>query len=180
MLSAGGEAVAWRDGDSTEAHALGGVMQLRRTGRAGDREVEAGLTWTSTVRRASLAAAHPFALGLVTLRPYGRLGWGRRLPLQYTFALGGNDGFPGLHIGEVRGDREVALGARITYLIRGALLLLVEGATGRAEQQGISAGWVFGGRAGLGAETPIGPVRFEYGRTTRGDAALVVRLGRWF
>ena len=41
-------------------------------------------------------------------------------------------------------------------------------------------GWTAGVRAGVGAETPVGPVRFEYGVALRGRDALFVRLGRWF
>jgi len=41
-------------------------------------------------------------------------------------------------------------------------------------------GWVGGARAGLGADTPVGPVRFEYGYGTEDRGALYVRLGRWF
>jgi outer membrane translocation and assembly module TamA len=40
--------------------------------------------------------------------------------------------------------------------------------------------WSAGVRAGLGAETPVGPVRFEYGLALRGRDALFVRIGRWF
>ena len=39
---------------------------------------------------------------------------------------------------------------------------------------------VGGVRAGLGAETPVGPVRFEYGYGTEDRGAVYVRLGRWF
>jgi outer membrane translocation and assembly module TamA len=39
---------------------------------------------------------------------------------------------------------------------------------------------VGGVRAGIGAETPVGPLRFEYGRATGDRDALFVRLGRWF
>jgi hypothetical protein len=35
-------------------------------------------------------------------------------------------------------------------------------------------------RAGVGAETPVGPVRLEYGVANGGRGAVFVRLGRWF
>jgi outer membrane translocation and assembly module TamA len=43
-----------------------------------------------------------------------------------------------------------------------------------------SDSWIVGARAGLGAETPVGPVRFEYGVASGGRGAVFVRLGRWF
>ncbi|MCI0408857.1 MAG: hypothetical protein L0191_09880, partial [Acidobacteria bacterium] len=92
-------------------------------------------------------------------------------------------GFPGLHIGERRGDREAMLGIMLTVPVRGPLLARFEIAGGRTADGGPlinSDGWEAGMRAGLGAETPVGPVRFEYGLATRGRDALFVRIGRWF
>jgi hypothetical protein len=40
-------------------------------------------------------------------------------------------------------------------------------------------GWHTGIRGGVGADTPVGPVRVEMG-FTGGREALFVRLGRWF
>ena len=40
-------------------------------------------------------------------------------------------------------------------------------------------GWVGGIRAGFGADTPVGPVRFEYGYSTEDRGAVFVRLGEW-
>ena len=37
-----------------------------------------------------------------------------------------------------------------------------------------------GARIGLGAETPVGPVRFEYGAVNEGRGTFFVRIGRWF
>jgi outer membrane translocation and assembly module TamA len=39
---------------------------------------------------------------------------------------------------------------------------------------------VAGARIGLGAETPVGPVRFEYGAVNEGRGTFFVRIGRWF
>ena len=67
--------------------------------------------------------------------------------------------------------------------IRGPLLARVELAVGRSAAGGPfldSEGWDVGVRAGVGADTPLGPVRFEYGLATRGRDALFVRFGRWF
>jgi outer membrane translocation and assembly module TamA len=32
----------------------------------------------------------------------------------------------------------------------------------------------------LGADTPVGPVRFEYGLADEDRGAFFVRIGRWF
>ena len=54
------------------------------------------------------------------------------------------------------------------------------GPTPRSRRKFVDGGWTAGARIGLGAETPVGPVRFEYGLALRGRDALFVRLGRWF
>ena len=75
------------------------------------------------------------------------------------------------------------LGLMFTVPIRGPLLARVEFAAGRSGNGGplVNADdWVGGMRAGIGAETPVGPVRFEYGYGTEDRGALFVRLGRWF
>jgi hypothetical protein len=105
------------------------------------------------------------------------------LPLQSEFALGGDEGFPGLHLGERRGNREALLGLMLTYDLAGPFVARMELVTGRTGQGGSlvqSAGWLTGVRAGLGAHTPVGPVRVEYGVASTGRGAVLVRLGRWF
>jgi hypothetical protein len=133
-------------------------------------------------RRAALAGEASLQLGSVRVTPRGRLGWGEGLPLQSTFPLGGDDGFPGLHIGERRGDREAMVGVMFTVPIRRPLLARIEFAGGRTSLGGgfLEGDWVGGVRAGIGADTPVGPVRLEYGYSTEDRGALFLRLGRWF
>jgi hypothetical protein len=122
-------------------------------------------------------------IGPIRLKPGVRFGWGERLPLQATFPLGGDNGFPGLHIGERRGDREALFRVLLTYGLKGPFVGRLEVATGRTALGGPvvdSDSWIVGARAGLGAETPVGPVRFEYGFASGGRGAVFVRLGRWF
>jgi hypothetical protein len=122
-------------------------------------------------------------LGVVRLTPRLRLGWGDGLPLDLEFPLGGDGGFPGLHIGERRGSREAMVGAAISAPLLGPVLARLELAVGRTAATGGllgDGGWVGGARAGLGADTPVGPVRFEYGYGTEDRGAVYVRLGRWF
>jgi hypothetical protein len=121
-------------------------------------------------------------LGIVRLTPRLMLGWGEGLPLQLGFPLGGEDGFPGLHLGERRGDREAMLGLLLTAPLKGPLLGRIELAGGRTANGGAllgDDGWVGGIRAGVGADTPVGSVRFEYGYSTEGRGAVFIRLGDW-
>ena len=122
-------------------------------------------------------------LGVVRLLPRVRIGWGEALPLQLQFPLGGDDGFPGLHIGERRGSREAMLGAALSVPVLGPVLARLELAAGRTAADGAllgDDGWIGGARAGLGADTPVGPLSFEYGYGTEDRGALYVRLGRGF
>jgi len=140
-------------------------------------------TWTGVYRRAALDGEVTVRTGVVRVTPRLRLGWGKGLPLQATFPLGGEDGMPGFHLGERRGDRETTLGLAFTVPIRGPLLARIEFAGGRTALGGDllgDDGWVGGARVGVGADTPVGPVRFEYGYGTEDRGALLVRLGRWF
>jgi hypothetical protein len=66
--------------------------------------------------------------------------------------------------------------------VRGPLLARLEVAGGRTAIGGAvlgEDGWVGGVRAGLGADTPVGTVRFEYGYSTEDRGAVFVRLGDW-
>ncbi len=145
--------------------------------------LQAGLLWTALYQRADFDGSLLFGVGPLQIRPRLRLGWGDGLPLQSTFPLGGEEGFPGLHLGEHRGDREALLGLMFSYNLAGPFLARLEVATGRSAFEGgllDSEGWMTGVRAGLGARTPMGPVRLEYGVANGGRDAVFVRLGRWF
>jgi len=183
LAALGASAIAWREPGLAGAHAAGGMAQVTRSDRSSNRSFLAQAELTPTVTRLVAEASPSFHAGPLGLQPILRIGWGRRLPLQYRFQLGGTDGFPGLHIGELRGDREAMAGAAVTIALKGAVVLVVEGAAGRSASGGAllnSSGWIAGGRAGIGADTPIGPMRFDYGFASGGRQALRVRLGRWF
>jgi NTE family protein len=182
-VAAGGAGVSWREPAIGDAHAAGGLLRVERLDRSATRSVLGEAEITPTVERVRFTASPSIRAGAIGFQPVLRLGWGRRLPLQYTFALGGTDGFPGAHIGEVRGDREAMAGISVTVAVKGPLVITAEAAAGRSATGGPllgSDGWMAGGRAGVGADTPIGPVRVDYGRATGGREALRVRLGRWF
>ena len=183
----------WRVALGLSAHAwhepgrnrstLGVGAQGVKAARSGGQVLGIDLIWTGLYHRAAFDGEVSVKTGPFRLAPRLRIGWGERLPLQATFPLGGEDGFPGLHIGERRGDRELVLSVLATYSLKGPFVGRVELAAGRSAFGGEmlgSEGWLAGARAGVGAETPLGPVRFEYGLTQSGREAVFVRLGRWF
>jgi NTE family protein len=183
QIAAGLEGRAWHEPGIGDRSAAGAVLGASRASRGRGRVASAELLWTGIYRRAVFDGTLVTRAGRVRIFPRLRLGWGERLPIQLGLPLGGNDGFPGLHIGERRGDREAMLSVLIATPIKGPLLGRVELAGGRSSSGGAffnSEGWVVGVRAGVGAETPFGPVRIEYGFATRGREALFVRMGRWF
>jgi predicted acylesterase/phospholipase RssA len=183
QISAGLEGRAWHEPGVGNRSAAGIVLGASRASRGRGRVVTTELVWTGVYRRAVFDGTLVTRAGRVRIFPRLRMGWGERLPLHLRFPLGGNDGFPGLHIGERRGDREAMISVLISAPITGPLLARLELAGGRSSSGGPflnSEGWVAGLRAGAGTETPFGPVRIEYGFATRGREALFVRLGRWF
>jgi NTE family protein len=145
--------------------------------------LQAGLLWTGLYQRADFEGLATARTGRLQVHPRLRLGWGNRLPLALTFPLGGEDGFPGLHLGERRGDREALLSLMVSYDLVGPFVARLEVATGRSAFGGgffDSQGWMTGVRGGVGAQTPVGPMRVEYGVASGGRDAVFVRLGRWF
>ncbi len=165
-----------RDGLST----LGIAARAIRVSRTRGRVVRAEGVWSGVYQRARVEAELLGQFGVVRFTPRVMLGWGDDLPIQLAFPLGGDDGFPGLHIGERRGDREAMLGLMFTAPLKGPLLGRVEFAGGRTANGGPllgDDGWVGGIRGGIGADTPVGEVRFEYGYSTEDRGAVFVRLG---
>jgi hypothetical protein len=181
-IALGGIGHVWHEPGRNRS-TVGATARVQKASRSGGRALRADLIWTGLYHRAGFEGEASMKFGPIRLRPGVRLGWGARLPLQATFPLGGDDGFPGLHLGERRGDREALARLLLTYVLKGPLVGRVEVATGRTALGGPvlnSEGWIVGARAGLGAETPVGPVRFDYGVARGGRGAVFVRLGRWF
>ena len=195
FTSAGAERAlgdGWQAGIGAVGHAwhvpgqdnstLGGTLWFTKETNSGVRLADASFLWTGVYKRVGIESEANARVGPLRVRPRIHFGWGERLPLQATFPLGGEDGFPGLHIGERRGDRELLLDFLITYPLKGPFVGRLEVAAGRSAEGGpvfTTEGWIAGGRIGLGAETPVGPVRFEYG-LAEGRDAFFVRLGKWF
>jgi NTE family protein len=176
------EGRAWRESDVGN-EAAGGRLRVMQSERNSETRYLADVQVTGVYRRAELLAAPRVEFDDWSIRPYVRLGWGQDLPAQLLFPLGGTAGFPGLHIGERLGDREVDVGGTVRYMVSAPLYVSAEVALGRTALGGSlfgSDGWLAGGRVGIGAETPIGPVAIDYGVTDQGRDLLMFRYGRWF
>ncbi len=182
-LSGGGIAHAWDASGSNHTHTIGGFLSLS----SGPRYRPSGVWGEAIVARAysrieaDLRKAFPVAGFRLT--PEVRFGWGRHLPLMSTFLLGGSDGFPGLNIGELRGDRELYASVQVAHQLVGPVELRLTAASGQAAFGGPTlpeGRWQVGGRLGLAAETPIGPIRVEYGVARHERNGFFVRLGDWF
>lgn len=189
LLQFGFDGRLWQDADTTatgespERNGSSGGVVLRATHFPGATYALAEVVWSGTFRRAQGELTHDLRTGTVTLTPRVRLGWGESLPLQYTFPLGGDDGFPGLAMYEQRGDRDLMVSLQGAVPISGPLALRAQLAAGRSATGGPLVdehGWLGGARIGAGVETPLGPVRLEYGFATNGRNSLFVRIGRWF
>jgi NTE family protein len=174
----------WNEPTRADA-TLGGFLRLTRVDGSGASFTEVEAAAMGISRRLSAVGQVPslhLARGRFMVHPFARYGWGKQLPLQSTFPLGGVEGFPGLHLGERRGSREVAGGLQLRYLLDGALFLRASGMGGVTDGEGDAwpeADWLWGGRVGLGVETPLGGLRLEYGRNSLGRGAIFVRVGEW-
>lgn len=183
QVALGAEARAWSEPGRANRSTLGGVARLTGATRVRGQVLSAEARWTGMYQAVAVEGTAFGRLGAVRVAPRVRLGWGNGLPRQIGFPLGGDDGFPGYHLGERRGDREAMASVLFTLPVRGPLLARLELAAGGTDSRSdrfTGGGWTTGVRAGVGAETPVGPVRFEYGVALRGRNSLFVRLGHWF
>lgn len=181
--SAGGLAHAWDAPGSNRTNAFGGFLSLS----SGPRYRPSGL-WgeaaiTQAYSRVEANARKALPVAGFRLTPELRFGWGRHLPLMSTFMLGGTEGFPGLNIGELRGDRELFASFQVAHQLVGPVEARITVASGQTSFGGPTlpeGRWQAGGRIGLAAETPIGPIRVEYGVARHERNGFFVRLGDWF
>jgi hypothetical protein len=173
----------WADTSAVVSSAPGIAARVtRRTGASGA-AARADVVWNAEYSRAALEAAWPVAVGRLRVTPGVRYGWGRRLPPQYRFPLGGADGFPGLQFGEVRGEHEALVRLTASVPVMGPLSVIAEAASGIADMGGdvFPAGeWRLGARIGLAVDVPFVPLQIAYGRSTGSRSALLLRVGRWF
>ncbi|HET8762400.1 MAG TPA: patatin-like phospholipase family protein, partial [Gemmatimonadales bacterium] len=119
LAQVSGSALWWRNPDHTTEDALGVRFELSHVDQNLDEDLAVHLLWNQEFRRVEVDLKPVFPIGLLDVNPHVRLGVGRDLPLQYSLAFGGDDGFAGLHVGELRGDREVLAGLALAYPIVG-------------------------------------------------------------
>lgn len=138
-------------------------------------------------QRVNLNLMHTQVVGAVEVRPRVRAGWGRRLPLQQTFPLGGLEGFAGLRMMEQRGDHELFGALLVRWPIWGRLKGRVEPMVGVSGNGDFFRGGgeldgelLLGGRVGVEFETPIGPIRIEQGFNNLDRRQALIRVGHWF
>ncbi len=179
----GAEAHVWEEPGRHGLSAVGARLRLSKTGRSAEPLFRLEGDETTAYGRLLAEGVLSIRLSRLTIRPRLRYGYGRQLPPQLAFSLGGDEGFPGLHIGELRGERE-ALGAlELSYPIAGPVLFRTEGMVGRITSGGglfPGGTWRTGIRVGFGVETSLGPIRVEYGISDGGREAIFLRVGRWF
>lgn len=181
-LRGGGTAAFWQS-PAGDNHASGGTFLSARTEAGRALHAEAEVIWMGDYQLARAEVGTRVLRGGLSVEPAIRLGAGRRLPVQTEFELGGEDGFPGLTVGERRGDREFVVQVQSAWQIKGPIALRWLMAAGRSDHGGgvfDEDRWLAGVRFGLGATTPIGPVNFEYGFASNGEKAAFIRVGRWF
>ena len=181
-VALGADARLWRD--STRARSTAGLIA-----RVANSATRRGTTLRSEAfgsaayQRFEIEAGVTLHLLRCRLAMATRYGYGTALPAHHALVLGGEDGFPGLRVGEWRGNRAASVSVTAERPLVGPVSVALEVATGQATLGGpaIPRGpWMVGAGLALGVETPFGPVRVGYSRATEAQGVLSVRVGRWF
>lgn len=195
IATIGAETRAWSEPSGRDRSGFGPRASIAWLPSDGRGTVDVQGAFTDRYKVAEAEAAHDIRLGRVTLRPRVRYAWGESLPLQLTFPLGAKEGFAGLRRDELRGDSERLIAMAASYRLTGPLLLRVEVMGGEIAYSPYSVAdsadapatvvvptpdRVFGARGGVGLDTPVGPIRLEYGLNSRRRHSVFIRLGRWF
>ena len=181
--SLGVEGGLWEAPGSRGRSAVGPRLSVIKAGRMAEPLFQLDATANSVYRRLEIAGVATIRFGRLQVRPRLRYGLGDSLPAQHRFLFGGLDGFAGLHIGELRSERELFGSLVLLYPLKGQLLLRIEpmiGAAGGTSGLLPDTDPVTGIRMGLNLNSGLGPIRVEYGVSEGGRDGLLVRLGRWF
>ena len=178
----------WRQPQTPWHGSVGARYAVRyRSSDAREPSVELQAVALTAWQRAHLSLEHSLSIGAVEVRPRVRAGWGRQLPLQQTFVLGGLDGFAGLRIMEQRGDHELFGSLLVRWPLWRRLLGRIEPMVGVSGNGDVFSGAgaldgtvILGGRVGIEFETPIGPIRVEQGFNNLNRRQALIRVGHWF
>jgi predicted acylesterase/phospholipase RssA len=181
------EGGVWRETDSTHIRTMstvGGVVSVARSSADGLSDLNGEGEWTQRFMRFELVTHRQRELGALLVSGALALGAASRdVPLTSRFTLGARDGFAGLHLGERRGYSTAFATIDLGYPLVGPLRAhvgLMSGMTSPTAERPLAAHAEYGARAGLGVETPAGPIRAQYGMTASGRRLWFVRLGNWF
>jgi NTE family protein len=143
-------------------------------------EVEANTRFV----RATVAASALFQHRRLKVTPTVRAAWmNRQAPLHLWLPLGDKDGFGGLRIGERIGVAQLYAATDVSHTLVGPLDVVVTAMTGQSTddpRRPLGGDWIMGARVGLGAETPVGPLRLQYGWNDADRGLWFLRFGRWF
>ncbi|HZE73887.1 MAG TPA: patatin-like phospholipase family protein [Gemmatimonadales bacterium] len=185
----GPELLVWHEDDRDDRTAFGAHGSLEHAGVPNGTRLRLDGVLTSVYQRAAAEAALGIGIGEVTLQPRVRFGWGSDgTPLQASFPLGGDEGFPGLRLTDRRGFQELLFGLMARHPVAGPVALRIEGMVGAVGSgpgflrrgDSINGEWLGGVRGGLEIRTLLGPVRLEEGVNTNGQWEGFVRTGTWF
>ena len=164
--------------------AVGGAVRVAHAHPHAAASLQADLEWTDRYAIARVHAGTRHGAGRLVVSTTLHAGVASDgAPLTALFTLGDKLGFAGLHIGERIGSSELFGAVEAGYPFLGPLRAVASVMTGQTSddhRRPISGEWLLGARAGLGAETPIGPVRVQYGVNTDARSAWFLRLGLWF
>ena len=178
LVRAGVVAGSWTDTSGTFSEAGVQVRAVRGTAEHVP-AVSIEATWTSGWSLAALDAEAAVRLGHWTVSGALRAAAGERLPQQMTFALGGQRGFPGYYLFELRGDRELYANTSVERRVAGPLRGRAELAAGRLWNS--TEDDVLGGARLMAVMgTPIGELRLGSGWATTGRQSVFARVGAWF
>ncbi|HTO72731.1 MAG TPA: patatin-like phospholipase family protein [Gemmatimonadales bacterium] len=182
-VTAGAFGHLWHESPSVDHGAAGLNLTVGTGAHSDDEGFNAQADWTTRYTRITAAGTGMVKAGSFRIGGTVRYGWGKDLPPQLTLPLGGPEGFPGLKYAELRGDREAMALVFVDHPILRPLSLYVEGGAGQSATGGpaVPEGrWWMGGRIGVSVDSPLGPIRFDYGATRDTHDLLTFRLGHWF
>lgn len=141
------------------------------------------LEWNDHYRRASARLERKTTTPVVQLTSIVRVGATTAdAPYSARFLLGGTDGFPGLNVGESIGTWTASYMLDAARPLYGPLSTQVTGMTGTvspSSDRAFGGAWLFGVRLGIGADSPLGPLRLQYGLASNGRRQWFARVGRW-
>lgn len=165
--------------------AAGAMLLVRWSGGESAGAFESQAEVTSRYTLANVTARTVHAIGRLTLQPAVRAAWADAgTPAHLRPSLGDKEGFAGMRINAGLGGREAVASVDAGYALFGPLRLQVTGMAGQAwsvqGQRLFAADLVLGARTGAGVDTPIGPVRIQWGRNSLRQDVWFVRIGRWF